>query len=101
MARLARHRALGHAPQNEHAWLVAHGTPQTWEAGEVRMRKGERVESLYVLFEGHIVIRNDRGAGAHLIYEWRGGDVGGAVPYSRGASPPADAVVEERAELLL
>lgn len=100
MARLARHRALGHAPPNEHAWLVAHGTLQTCEAGDVIMRKGERVESLLVLFEGHIVIRTDRGAGAHTIFAWRGGDIGGAVPYSRGATPPADALVEQRTEML-
>jgi signal transduction histidine kinase len=101
MARLARHRALGHAPQEEHAWLVAHGSLQTYEAGEVIMRKGERVQYLFVLFEGHIVIRTDRGAGAHTIFQWRGGDIGGAVPYSRGASPPADSVVEERTEMLV
>jgi signal transduction histidine kinase len=101
MARLARHRALGHAPTSEHAWLVTHGTLMTYEAGVVIMRKGERVESLFVLFEGHIVIRADRGAGAHTVFEWRGGDIGGAVPYSRGASPPADSVVEERAEMLM
>jgi signal transduction histidine kinase len=100
VARLAKHRALRHAPQNEHAWLVAHGTLRTYETGTVIMRKGERVEFLFVLFEGHIVIRTDRGAGAHAIFEWRGGDVGGAMPYSRGASPPADSLVEERTEML-
>jgi signal transduction histidine kinase len=100
MARLAQHRALRHAPQQEHAWLVAHGTLETYDAGDVMMRKGERVESLFVLFEGHIVIRTDRGAGAHVIFEWRAGDVGGAMPYSRGASPPADSIVEERVEML-
>jgi signal transduction histidine kinase len=100
MGRLAKHRALRHAPQTEHAWLVAHGTLRTYDAGDVVMRKGERVEFLFVLLEGHIVIRTDRGAGAHTIFEWRGGDVGGAMPYSRGASPPADSLVEERTEML-
>jgi signal transduction histidine kinase len=100
MARLATHRALAKAPQNEHAWLVAHGTLETYEAGEVMMRKGEQADSLFALLQGHIVIRMDRGAGSHKIFEWRGGDVGGLMPYSRGASPPEDAVVEERAEML-
>lgn len=100
MARLAQHRALGSAPASEHAWLVAHGTLQTHEAGAVMMRKGEHAQSVFVLLEGHIVIRVDRGAGAHKIFEWRGGDVGGLVPYSRGATPPEDTVVEERAEML-
>ena len=45
------------------------------------------------------MIRSDRGAGTR-IFEWKAGDVGGAMPYSRGASPPRDACAEERTEVL-
>lgn len=99
MARLKRHRALGHAPETEHTWLAAHGTTQVFESGTMTS-KGEQVASLFILFEGHVVIRVDRGIGSHKIFEWRGGDVGGALPYSRGASPPNDAVIEEHTEVL-
>ena len=100
LARLAQHRALGKAPAVEHAWLVAHGTMLRYQTGAVVTSKGAQADSLLVYFSGHVVIRVDRGAGAHKIFEWRGGDVGGAIPYSRGASPPSDAVAEEPTEAL-
>ena len=71
-----------------------------YEPGDVVTHKGAQSDSLLVVFSGHVVIRADRGAGAHKIFEWRGGDVGGAIPYSRGASPPSDAVAEEPTEVL-
>jgi CRP-like cAMP-binding protein len=101
MARLAKHGALGHAPASEHAWLVAHGHLQRYAAGEVATPKGEQSTHMLILFDGHVVIRGDRGAGAHKIFEWRPGDVGGAMPYSRGATPPADAVAEEVSDVLM
>ena len=99
-ARLAQHRALGHAPPAEHAWLVARGIRIVYECGEIVTRKGEQAQHMIILFEGHIVIRANRGVGSHKIFEWKGGDVGGAMPYSRGASPPYDAIAEERTEVL-
>ncbi|PYP79824.1 MAG: hypothetical protein DMD35_06835 [Gemmatimonadetes bacterium] len=98
--RLAQHRALREAPASEHAWLLAHGTRHVYEAGDVVTRKGEQAHQMIILFDGHVVIRADRGAGAHKVFEWKGGDVGGAMPYSRGASPPRDACAEERTEVL-
>ena len=100
LARLAQHRALGHAPPAERAWLVAHGTRFVYECGDIVTRKGEQAQHMIILFDGHVVIRANRGAGAHKIFEWKGGDVGGAMPYSRGASPPHDACAEERTEVL-
>src|SRR5688572_19969620 len=100
MERLATHRALGSAPPEEHAWLVAHGEPVTYAEGTVVAAKGVQVQGMFVVFAGHIVIRMDRGAGSHKIFEWRAGDVGGVMPYSRGASPPNDVVAESPTELL-
>jgi signal transduction histidine kinase len=100
LLRLAGHRALGAAPAAEHEWLVEHGVPQHFPAGRVVTHKGEHTPYMIILFEGHIVIRADRGAGAHKIFEWRGGDVGGMMPYSRGASPPMDAVAERATDVL-
>jgi signal transduction histidine kinase len=100
IAQLSQHRALRHAPPSEHAWLAAHGSRVVYEAGDIVTRKGEQAQHMIILFSGHVVIRADRGAGAHKIFEWKGGDVGGAMPYSRGASPPRDACAEERTEVL-
>jgi signal transduction histidine kinase len=100
LARLAQHRALGKAPVSEHVWLATHGSRYIYEIGDIITRKGEQAQHLIILFSGHVVIRSDRGAGAHRIFEWKAGDVGGAMPYSRGASPPRDACAEERTEVL-
>jgi signal transduction histidine kinase len=100
MAKLAQHRSLGSAPVTEHAWLATHGTIRHLAVGDVLTRKGEFVTSLNVFLEGAVAIHVDRGAGSHKLFEWHGGDVGGALPFSRGARPPNDAVVEEPTELL-
>ena len=68
--------------------------------GDVITRKNERAVALHIYLTGHVVIRADRGAGAHKIFEWHGGDVGGLLPFSRGANPPNDAVAEEPTDVL-
>ncbi len=98
--RLSRHRAIGRAPRHELEWIAQHGTLRSLPVGAVYTRKGEQSPDLIVLLAGHLVIRVDRGAGTHKVFEWRGGDVGGVMPYSRSASPPNDVVVEEPAELV-
>jgi signal transduction histidine kinase len=98
--RLARHRTLGTAPQSELAWLAEHGAIEKLAVGDVHIAKGESAPALHIVLSGHLVIRADRGAGSHKIFEWRGGDVGGVLPYSRGASPPSDIVAEEPTEVL-
>ena len=100
VARLAQHRALAGAPAEELEWLVEHGTLRTYAVGDVITAKGESAKNLHILLTGHVVIRGDRGAGAQKIFEWRSGEVGGQIPYSRGASPPADSVAEEPTEML-
>jgi signal transduction histidine kinase len=100
VARLARHRSIGSAPASEHEWLAANGVLKSLEVGEVVTAKGQPAQNLLVIFEGDLVIRVDRGAGAHKVMEWVGGDLGGNMPYSRGASPPNDVVAEKPTELL-
>lgn len=100
VSRLAQHRSLANAPAGEHEWLAAHGVRRDYGAGDVVTARGEQAKNLLIVFSGHLVIRMDRGAGAHKIFEWQGGDVGGVMPYSRGASPPNDVVAEEPTEAL-
>lgn len=100
MSRLAQHRTLGSAPEAERAWLVEHGELRTYPAGSVITARGEQAENLLVVLDGHLVIRMDRGAGSHKIFEWLAGDVGGVMPYSRGASPPNDVIAEDPTEML-
>jgi len=101
MTRLAQHKALGKSPVSEHAWLAAHGTLCTYAPGDVITAKGEPAKKLLVVFAGNFVIRMDRGAGSHKLFEWKGGDVGGVMPYSRVISPPNDVMAEEPTEALV
>ncbi|MEP7382220.1 MAG: ATP-binding protein [Gemmatimonadota bacterium] len=98
---LSGHRTLGVAPSHEHEWLAAHGTRRTLTPGEVLTAKGTLADAMHVYLSGHVVIRVDRGAGSHKIFEWRGGEVGGMLPYSRGARAPNDAVAVEETVVLM
>jgi len=100
MGRLAQHRVVGSAPAAEHEWLVKNGTLRTYSIGDVVTAKGEPARKLLIVFTGRLVIWLNRGAGAHKVFEWKGGDVGGVMPYSRVITPPNDVVAEEPTELL-
>jgi signal transduction histidine kinase len=98
--RLAAHKTVGSAPRGELEWLVAHGTLRHLEPGDVLSTKGVPVTGFFIILTGHIAIFLDRGAGRNKAMEWRGGDVGGILPYSRLVSPPGDSVAQEPTELL-
>jgi len=49
------------------------------EPGEVFIPKGVQATTLHLVFSGLIVIRADRGAGSHKIFEWGAGDVSGVI----------------------
>jgi signal transduction histidine kinase len=98
--RLAEHKTLGAAPREELAWLAAHGSLRSLNAGEVLSHKGMQVEGLYVVLSGHVSLSVDRGSGPQKMIEWRAGDVSGVLPYSRLVNPPGDAVAQESTEIL-
>jgi signal transduction histidine kinase len=99
--RLSQHKSLGDAPPEEHDWLATHGTFQKYDVGGVITAKGQPATKLLIVLSGLLVIRVDRGAGSHKVFEWKAGDVGGVMPYSRVTSPPGDVVAEEPTELLI
>jgi signal transduction histidine kinase len=98
--RLAAHKTVGAAPRRELEWLVAHGSLQHFDAGQVVGEKGVPVVNLFIVLTGHVAIFVDRGAGRHKVMEWRAGDVTGMLPYSRLTTPPGDSVAQEPTEAL-
>jgi signal transduction histidine kinase len=88
-------------PREELEWLADCGRLETWEAGFVIAPKGMRIENLWIVLSGHIAIRVDSGAGPRRVMEWRTGDVGGMLPYSRMTGPPGDNYPEETTQVLL
>src|SRR5580698_4326256 len=99
--RLAEHKTLGAVSRTELAWLVAHGTLQKLNAGEVLSVKGAQVEALYIILSGRLALFVDRGAGPTKIAEWSEGDVTGMLPYSRLVAPPGDSRAAEPVEILV
>jgi signal transduction histidine kinase len=99
--RLAAHRTLGTVPRAELEWLVAHGTHRRFEIGTLVAKHTERMDELMVVFDGRFAIYVNRGSGPRKFMEWVGGDVAGAVPYSRMTYPPGDSAVEEAGDALV
>jgi signal transduction histidine kinase len=92
---LAAHAMLGAAPREELAWLAAHGTLRHLDTGDVLSCKGARVDAMHIVLSGHVAIFVDRGAGLRKMREWHGGEVAGALPYSRLGAPPGDALAQQ------
>ena len=97
--RLASHRTIGTVPRAQLEWLAGIGHEFTIEPGEILTPSTGPVKGLYVVLDGHLLIRVDRGAGPRIVMEWRGGDVTGLLPYSRIKGPPGDVVAEERSTI--
>ena len=100
LSRLQAHRAFASVPREELAWLAAHGTLERYEPGSMIARKGEPVEALYVILNGHVSHLTDQGGTWRKAMDWRDGDVTGMLPYSRLANAPGNSVIQETTELL-
>ena len=98
--RLAAHRTLASVPREQLEWLAAKGVVRTLDPGEILTSSSGPVKGLYVVLDGHLSIRVDRGAGPRVVMEWHGGDVTGVLPYSRIKAPPGNVVAEERTHIL-
>jgi signal transduction histidine kinase len=101
LERLTRHRALGEAPAFEQRWIVEHGEFVEIPRGGFYIRRGERADFLWIILTGHLAIYVDRGLGPRRVLEWRAGDVGGHMPYSRLVNSPGDVIALEPSELLV
>jgi len=98
--RLAALPNLERIPRAELDWLVAHGTLEVRDPGEVIGPKGKRIDKLWIILSGHIAVQVDRGAGPRHVMGWRTGEVSGMLPYSRMTGPPGDNIVQETTELV-
>jgi signal transduction histidine kinase len=101
LERLKAHRTIGSVPQRELQWLADVGHLRTLHPGEILSLSTAPVAGMYIVLDGHLSIRVDRGAGPHIVMEWRGGDVTGLLPYSRMHAPPGNVVAEETTDLLM
>ena len=100
IARLAAHKAIGDVPRAELEWLVAHGTLEHYQPGDMIARKGQPVEAMYIILNGHVAHLLEHGASWRKAIDWRDGDATGMLPYSRLATPPGNSVVQVPSEIL-
>jgi CRP-like cAMP-binding protein len=98
--RMAAHRTLGAAPREQLAWLAAHGELHEYPAGRMLVRAGEPIVELYVVLAGRFSIRVHRGSVWRKVMEWRGGDIGGLLPYSRMKVSPGESRTDEPTEVV-
>jgi signal transduction histidine kinase len=98
--RLTKHPILGAAPRAELEWLAAHGTLRQMKAGDPLSTKGTPISAMYVMFSGRFALFMDRGSGPQKFLEWSGGEVTGALPYSRLAAAPGNAFAMDDGEVL-
>ena len=99
--RLANHRTIGGVPREQLEWLARTGHLRTLEIGEQLTTVGIPVAGLYLVLDGHLTIRLDRGAGPRIVMEWHGGDVAGLLPYSRLKLPPGNVIAEMPTEIFV
>jgi len=107
--RLAQVQSLKGAPREELEWLAEHGALTHVSAGSV-MKPGSMeiptddgtliAQGLIVIFTGHMSIHVEHGGVHRRVMEWRGGDLTGALPYSRMTAPPGSTVFHEDTEAL-
>lgn len=101
LERLLAHRTVGTVPRSELEWLASVGHERILEPGEILTPVTGPVRGMYVVFEGHLLVRVDHGAGPRMVMEWHGGDVTGVLPYSRVKAPPGSVVADQRTVLLM
>jgi signal transduction histidine kinase len=95
LARLQAHQTVGQAPREELEWLLAHGTLEHYESGDVIAKKGEPVDALYILLSGRVTHYMEQGGHWRKALVWHAGDVSGQLPYSRMITAPGNSIVEE------
>jgi signal transduction histidine kinase len=100
MTRLKAHKTLKGVPDHELEWLIAHGEPRRYFAGEEMLPPDLRVDWMTIMFSGHLTIYVDRGAGARRTMDWHAGDIGGILPYSRLKISPGVPYIEDTADTL-
>jgi len=90
-------------PREEWEWLAAHGALESHAAGEFVTSAGTRIEVLWIVLSGHVVVTVDRGAGPRRAVEWRAGDITGRLPFSRMsvAAPERTVRTEVASEVLV
>src|SRR3984885_1373686 len=69
-------------PDDQIAWFISQSQDMTLKAGDVYSRQGDPADTMFVILEGHLQGRGERG-GETFVFDLEPGDVTGVLPFSR------------------
>ena len=99
--RLAALPTLASIPRVQLEWLASRSHVERYAKGERVFTRGQPIQHLSILLTGRTSIRVDRGGIARVVMEWKAGDMGGYLPYSRMDAVPGDVFADEAVEAML
>jgi signal transduction histidine kinase len=69
-------------PDDQIAWFLSQSQEMNLKAGAVYTRQGDPADTMFVILEGHLQGRADRG-GEPFVFDIEPGDITGVLPFSR------------------
>ena len=69
-------------PDDQLDWFISQSQEMNIKAGEVYSRQGDPADAMFVILEGHVQWRGERG-GETFVFDLEPGDVTGVLPFSR------------------
>src|SRR5271165_2588014 len=69
-------------PDDQLDWFISQSQEMNIKAGDVYARQGDPADSMFVILEGHVQWRGERG-GETFVFYLEPGDVTGVLPFSR------------------
>jgi len=69
-------------PDDQIAWFLSHSQELRVKVGDTYVRQGDPADAMYVILEGELQVRGERG-GETFVFSIKPGDVTGVLPFSR------------------
>jgi signal transduction histidine kinase len=79
---LLRFPVFADLPDDQIDWFISESQEMTLKAGEVYSRQGAPADAMFVILEGQVQWRGERG-GETFVFDVEPGDVTGVLPFSR------------------
>ncbi|MCE7991053.1 MAG: cyclic nucleotide-binding domain-containing protein [Roseivirga sp.] len=92
---------LAEVPRAQIEWVIERGELVELSAGEVFFKRGDPIDKLIIVLEGITAFRMVQNGEYKLLGQMKGGDISGALPYSRAQSSSAEGVVETDTKMFI
>ncbi|MFY0592189.1 ATP-binding protein [Roseivirga sp.] len=88
--KISKFPALIGVPREQIEWVVERGELYNIKSGEDFFKKGDTIDTLFIMFEGSISFMMERNGQYMEMGRINAGDISGALPYSRAQSSSAN-----------